>query len=99
MFIVLRLMSLLLVVAALMLLGADLITSLEKGGEITVRSLEHVWSLLGKSSAVAFSGWLTHSLPAPLPHWCEAVLALPGWGVTGVLGVVLAFAFGRRAGP
>jgi hypothetical protein len=26
-------------------------------------------------------------------------LALPGWAVTGVIGVILAFVFGRRMGP
>jgi hypothetical protein len=26
-------------------------------------------------------------------------LALPGWAATGVLGVILAFVFGRKHGP
>jgi hypothetical protein len=26
-------------------------------------------------------------------------LALPGWAPTGVLGVILAFVFGRKTGP
>lgn len=99
MFVVLRLLSLVLIVIGLMLLGADLVTSLEKGGEITLRSLEQVWLLLNKSSATAFTSWLDHSVPAPLPHWIEGFLALPGGFVTGVLGVVFAFAFGRRTGP
>jgi len=34
-----RLVSLVLIVTALMLLGADAISSLERGGELTVRSL------------------------------------------------------------
>ncbi len=38
-----RLVSLILIVIALMLLGADAVTSLGKGGEITVRSLDTVW--------------------------------------------------------
>jgi hypothetical protein len=91
-----RLLSLILVVAALMLLGADAVTSLEKGGEITVRSLDQVWALFDKAGPIAFKAWLGHTLPSPVPSWIGAVLALPGWAVTGVPGVILAFLFGRR---
>jgi len=47
----LRLFSLVLVALALMLLGADAVTSLDKGGEITVRSV----SKYGRSSVRAAS--------------------------------------------
>ncbi|MGB8364261.1 MAG: hypothetical protein ACLQUZ_08930 [Rhizomicrobium sp.] len=92
----LRFVSLILIVFALMLLGADLVTSLEKGGVITVRSIEQVWMLLNKSSAVAFTAWLQHSLPVLVSGWISRVLSLPAWSLTGVLGVILAFLFGRR---
>lgn len=92
----LRFISLILIVFALMLLGADLITSLEKGGAISVRSIEQVWALINKSSEVAFAGWLQHSLPATIAGWIGKVLSLPAWSLTGVLGVILAFLFGRR---
>jgi hypothetical protein len=92
----LRFISLVLIVFALMLLGADLITSLEKGGTITVRSIEQVWALFSKSSEVAFTAWLQHSLPATVAGWINTVLSLPSWSLTGVLGVILAFLFGRR---
>lgn len=91
----LRFVSLILIVFALMLLGADLVTSLEKGGVITVRSIEQVWMLLN-SSAVAFTAWLQHSLPVLVSGWISRVLSLPAWSLTGVLGVILAFLFGRR---
>ena len=42
--VLMRLISLVLIVTALMLLGADAVTSLEKGGELTVRSLGTVWA-------------------------------------------------------
>ena len=96
MVVVMRLISLVLVVSALMLLGADAVTSLEKGGEITVRSIEQVWALFSKGGADAFKVWTEHYLPGPVPHWIASVLTLPGWAVTGVLGVILAFLFGRR---
>jgi hypothetical protein len=32
-----------------------------------------------------------------MPSWFYSVLALPAWALSGVLGVVLAFLFGRHA--
>jgi hypothetical protein len=95
-YVVLRFISLILIVIALMLLGADLITSLEKSGQVTVRSIDQVWALLSHGGPEGFKAWLHHTLPGPLPGWFEAVLTLPAWALTGVLGVVLAFVFGRR---
>ena len=94
---VLRIVSLILLVIALVLLGADAVTSLAKGGQITVRSIDQVWTYLGAASIAAFKSWLAHSLPSPVPGWFYSVLALPAWALSGVLGVVLAFLFGRHA--
>ena len=83
-----------------MLLGADLITSLEKHGAITVRSLKRMWTLTkAETNASAFNVWMQHALPSPVPGWVGAVLNLPAWALTGVLGVVLAFIFGRKVAP
>ena len=97
MVVVLRFISLFLIGIGLMLLGADLITSLEKHGAITVRSLEEVWTLISRTSAAAFNAWMQRALPSPMPGWIGAVLELPAWALTGVLGVVLAFIFGRKS--
>jgi hypothetical protein len=94
----LRFVSLILIVIALMLLGADLVTTLEKGGEITVRSIEDVWAMFSRASVDAFKSWLEHTLPQPSSGWVEAVLSLPGWAFFGVIGVILGFLFGRRHG-
>ncbi len=94
--VVLRFVSLVLIVVALMLLGADMITSLEKHGQITVRSLDQVWALVSRSGLAGFRAWLAQSLPSPVPAWIGAVLGLPAWALSGVLGVVLAFLLGRR---
>ena len=96
MFVVLRLISLILVVSALMLLGADIVTSLENGGKIIVRSLDQVWALFDKSGVVAFHAWCDAHLPAFLAHGIALLTGLWGWAVTGVPGIVLAFLFGRR---
>ncbi|HEY3776995.1 MAG TPA: hypothetical protein VGL35_02950 [Rhizomicrobium sp.] len=94
---VLRFVSLILLVIALVLLGADAVTSLARGGQITVRSLDQIWTYLGPASIAGFKSWLAHSLPSPVPSWFYSVLALPAWAPSGVLGVVLAFLFGRHA--
>jgi hypothetical protein len=98
MFVVLRLVSLILIVAALMLLGADLITTLETR-HFTVRSVTVVWGLLDKGGPDAFLGWANRTLPGMLAGWLKTVLSLYSWAVLGVVGIVLAFLFGRRAGP
>ena len=95
MFVLLRLISLILVVSAIMLLGADLVTSLENN-KILVRSLDQVWALADKSAMLGFHAWCDHHLPGFLARGITAVFGLPGWGVTGVPGIVLAFLFGRR---
>jgi len=96
MFVVLRLISLILVVAALMLLGADAVTSLENGGKITVRSLDQVWGLFDHGGNEAFHAWCNAHLWAFLTKGVNAVTGLPGWAATGVPGIILAFLFGRR---
>ena len=93
-----RLVSLILIVAALMLLGADAVTSLEKGGEVTVRSLDTVWGLLSPATLNGFKAWVQNHAAASAQAVYSA-LALPGWSITGVLGVILAFVFGRKLGP
>jgi hypothetical protein len=93
-----RLISLILIVAALMLLGADAVTSLEKGGELTVRSLGVIWALLDPGHLILFKSWVQNHLPA-MAQGVYSFLALPGWAATGVLGVILAFIFGRKLGP
>jgi hypothetical protein len=96
---VMRFISLVLVVTALMLLGADGITSLEHHGQIDVRSLEAIWALFDKGAVDAFMAWNGAHLPGFLSSFVVNMLALPGWAVTGVLGVILAFIFGRRHDP
>jgi len=96
--VLMRLVSLILIVTALMLLGADAVTSLERGGELTVRTLGTVWGLVHPASLNHFKDWVQNHA-AFMAHGVYSFLALPGWAATGVLGVILAFLFGRRLGP
>jgi hypothetical protein len=96
--VLMRLISLILIVAALLFLGGDAVTSLERGGELTVRSLGTVWGLLHQSSLDAFKSWVQNHA-AFMAQGVYSALALPAWAVTGVIGVILAFIFGRKLGP
>lgn len=96
--VVMRLVSLILIVAALLFLGADAVSSLERGGELTVRSLDTVWKMLEPHSLQAFKSWVQNNA-ASMAQGVYSSLALPAWAATGVLGVILAFVFGRRHGP
>lgn len=93
-----RLVSLILIVIALLLLGADAITSLEKGGELTVRSLGVIWEMIDKARLEHFKDWVQDTRPS-MAQSVYSFLALPGWAATGVLGVIFAFLFGRKHGP
>ena len=92
-----RLIALVMIGAALLLLGADALTSLEKGGEISVRSLNLIWSLIDSHSLAAFKDWVQHKIPF-LAQTIYSALAMPDWGPIGVIGVLIAFIFGRRTG-
>lgn len=90
-----RLVALIMIVTALVLLGADALTSLEKGGEITVRSFDAIWSMLNPGSLARFKDWVQHDLPF-MAQGIYSALTIPGWGLIGVVGVLIAFIFGRR---
>jgi hypothetical protein len=89
-----RFISLILIAIGLMLLGADVVTSLEKG-HVVVRSLEQVWTAMAPHGLVAFKAWIEHALPPPTPGWIESFLNVYSWAPFGVLGVILAFLVGR----
>ena len=93
-----RLIALFLILEALVLLGMDAVSSLERGGEITVRSAGMIWSLIHPDSLIAVKDWVAHNVPAAVQAVYSA-LEMPGWGLTGVAGVLIAFIFSRRHGP
>jgi len=93
-----RLVSLILIVAALLFLGADAVSSLERGGELTVRTLDMVWGMLAPDNLLAFKSWVQNHA-AFMAQVVYSSLALPAWAATDVLGVIFAFVFGWRHGP
>ena len=82
----LRVAGVLLVAHALMLLGADEISTIENGGVRTIRSLGAIFTLYGADP----KSWLS-SLPI-----LSAVFALPGWAVLFVTGGLLVFLTRQR---
>jgi cytochrome bd-type quinol oxidase subunit 2 len=93
---VFRFIALVLIVLGLMLLGADVITMLERGSEPQLRSLENIWSLFSASGVESFKVWIGEILPAPVPDAILAFLSLPAFAVFGVVGVILAVIFRER---
>jgi hypothetical protein len=88
--------SLFLVALALMLLGADMIASLEMRGTVVTRSVGTLWDLLDPNSHKALMQWAASRLPGFCTTAINGLLSVYGWAVPGVLGVVLAFLFGRK---
>lgn len=96
--VVLRLIALLLVTIGLLLLGADLVTTLETG-RFTTRTIGKLWMDLDKAQPQLFFAWLDHHLPGFLASPAKAFFDLWGWAVAGPFGCLLLLLFGRRAGP
>ncbi len=90
----LRLFSLLFLVAGLILMGADVVTSMDKGGEAYLRSIAQVWAMFDAGSIVTFKAWVGNEAPWAF-HGVESLLTLWGWAVAGGLGVILNFLSGR----
>lgn len=91
-----RFVSLIFIVIAIGLLGADLVTSLEKHGLIVVRSVAEVWSLIDKNGPAGTIAWAQQSLPNPLTRLLAMLLNTWSWVVVGIPGIVLVYLFDRR---
>lgn len=88
-----RFVAVVLIVLGLMLLGADVVTMLERGGEPHLRTLAEVWALFSASGVEAFRTWTAQDFPAPLPDGIATILDLPAFTLFLILGVGLAFLF------
>lgn len=91
--IVLRWFSLSLIVLALMLLGADIISTLEAGSGVVVRSLDKVLLLFNLDP----KPWIQTAFSSSIANAVIAVLLSPGWAIFGIAGVFLTLILpGRR---
>jgi hypothetical protein len=90
--IIFRLLGLLLIVLALMLLGADVVSTLEKGGEPVIRSLEQILSLL----RIDALPWFERTLGPQFTRGMAVVFSWPAWAVLGVPGALLGMLSSRR---
>ena len=86
-----RVLGMLFLAHALMLIGADEISTLEAGGIRMIRSLGQILSLYRADPAPFVMG-----LPDWLANAFSWVLALPGWAVFTVIGGLLAALFRSR---
>ena len=81
----LRILAIVLIAHALMLIGADEITTIESGGVRTIRSFERILTLYGADP----KAW-EMDLPAPFARAVMTFMSLPGWAVLAALGGTLA---------
>jgi len=94
--IIFRLVGLIFIAAALMVLGADGIQTLE-AGEVKIRSLGELWGLLHQASLDSTNAMVAESLPGFLADpGFSSLLTFPSWAVLGVIGILIAFLFRRR---
>ena len=93
--VIFRFIGLLLVVIALMFLGADVVSSFEHGVDLwsgdfsnmVVRSLGDMLALVHAD----IRPWIEQTLPSPVSDWLMTALSWPSWLDTGVLGLALGF--------
>src|SRR5262245_46905422 len=83
---VIRWFGLVLLMVALMLLGADLVNTLEKHGELVIRSLEQILMLFGFDAKL----WFQSNFPPQLANVSMTLISWPSWLIFGVLGVIFA---------
>src|SRR5215467_10430943 len=87
-----RWFSLTLIVLAFMLLGADIISTLEMGTGVVVRPMDKVLLLFG----LDVKPWLQASFSPNVANALVAVLSLPGWVTLGVAGLMMTLLIAPR---
>lgn len=81
--------GLILVLVALLLLGADLVASLEASGQLVASRLGTVWAAAAPNELIWFTNWADGHLPGTLANAAEGFLSIYAWLVTGLAGVLL----------
>ncbi|MCC6917787.1 MAG: hypothetical protein IT548_01210 [Alphaproteobacteria bacterium] len=92
-----RLIAIIFIVAGLLVVGFDIISSLQAGQGFKALSLESLWTLIHAGSLEAYKNWVIASVPEPGPGISNAILGFPAFAVFGVIGILLGLLFQRRA--
>lgn len=88
--VIFRFIALVFLAVALMILGADIVKTLQNDGALAPHSIGELWSLFHQASYDSFIE------SAPGGAIMTTVLKAPGFAVFGILGLILAFLFRRR---
>lgn len=89
--IAIRFFGLILIVIALMLLGADVVSALEAGVGFPTRSLDQIIFMFANGSPMS---WIEASLPSSLASLVTIPLRLPAWLSIGLAGALLSLIAG-----
>jgi len=92
-----RLIAVIFIVAGLLVVGYDIISSLQVGQGFKALSLESLWTLLHAPSLEAYRNWVINSIPKPGDSVSNAILGFPAFAVFGVIGILLGLLFQRRS--
>src|SRR5207237_9116819 len=82
-----RWLSLTLIVLALMLLGADIVSTLEAGSGVIIRSLDKVLLLFNMD----LKPWVQNTFSPSVANVLLSILSSPAWVTLGILGIVFSF--------
>ena len=91
-----RLIAVIFIVAGLLVVGYDIIGSMQAGQGFRALSLESLWTMINQGSLDGFRAWVTQSVPNPGPGIAGLVLGFPAFAVFGVIGILLGLLFQRR---
>ncbi len=95
--VVFRLIAVIFIVAGLLVLGYDVISSIQAGQGFKALPLADVWSLVHAGSLEGYRAWVTETIPDPGPSISESILGFPAFAVYGVIGVLLGLLFQKRS--
>mgnify|MGYP000891248877 FL=1 len=91
-----RLIAVIFIVAGLLVVGYDIIGSLQAGQGFHALSLEQLWTLIHQGSLDGFRAWVGQKVPNPGPGIAATTLGFPAFAVFGAIGILLGLLFQRR---
>ncbi len=92
-----RLIAVIFIVAGLLVLGYDVISSIQNGQGFKALPLADFWKLIHAGSLDGYRALVTETIPSPGPSVSESILSFPAFAVYGVIGVLLGLLFQKRS--